>query len=201
MRILFIGPQASGKGTQAKIIAEKLQIPHISTGDMLRTSTGELKKLADSYILQGKLVPSNIVMKMIKERTANPDCKNGFIIEGFPRNMEQALAFDKLIKLDKVIEISISDNEAIKRLSGRLTCNNCGSVFNENTNPPKQTGICDKCHSKLIKRADDTEEAIKKRLHTYHAETEPILKHYASIKINGEQSIDKVTKYILKKLK
>lgn len=198
MNLIFVGPQGSGKGTQAKIIAEKLKIAHISTGDLLRSLSGKLKEEADSYMFQGKLVPDEFIMKILKERLQQKDCQHGFILDGFPRNIKQAHALDSITKIDKVIEIHISDKEAIKRVSSRISCKNCGSVFNELTNPPKKQGICDKCHSPIIKRADDSEEALKKRLETYHNDTKPILAHYKSIKINGEQEISKVTDDILK---
>ena len=197
MKLIFIGVQGSGKGTQAKVIAEKLKIAHISTGDLLRSLSGKLKEEADSYMLQGSLVPDEFIIKILKESLSQKDCQLGFILDGFPRNIKQALALDNITKIDKVIEIHISDSEAIKRVSSRISCKNCGSVFNELTNPPKKQGICDKCHSKIVKRADDTEEAMKKRLETYHSETKLILAHYKTIKIDGEQDITKVTDDIL----
>ena len=192
MKLLFIGMQGSGKGTQAQIISQSLKIPHISTGDLLRNVTGELKKEVDSYIAIGKLVPDELIIRTLKERISKEDCKNGFILDGFPRNIEQAKALDKITNIDEIIEISISDDEAIKRISSRISCKNCGSVYNLITNPPKISNKCDKCSSELVQRADDTFNAIKKRLEIYHNETKPILQHYKSIKVNGLQSIDKV---------
>lgn len=197
MNIIFIGIQGSGKGTQAKIISEKLKIPHISTGDLLRSAQGELKQEIDSYMLQGKLIPDELMLKILKETLDKAD--NGFILDGFPRNIEQAKALDKITRIDKAIEIVISDEEALKRLSGRRNCENCKANYNIYTAPkPKQEGVCDYCQGKLVQRKDDNEEAIKKRLEVYHKETEPILNHYKSIKINGEQDIEKVT-YDIKK--
>jgi adenylate kinase len=197
MKLIFVGPQGSGKGTQAKIIADKKNICHISTGDLLRNAQGELKKQIDNLMQKGELVSDKIVIKLLKEKLNSNDCENGFILDGFPRNLTQAKELDKITNIDKVIEISISDNEAVDRIANRISCSSCGTVFNLKTNPPKQKMICDNCKQQLKQRADDKEEAIKKRLKVYHEETEPILQHYESIKINGEQSIEKVTEDIL----
>lgn len=202
MIIIFIGPQGSGKGTQAKYISEKLKLAHISTGDLLRKATGKLKEKVDSYMNTGRLIPDGLMIKIIKERLNKPDCHKGAILDGFPRNIEQAEELDKIIDIDKVIEINISDEEAIRRLGGRLTCRDCGAVYNERTNQPRQKDICDKDGGRLTKRSDDTETAIKARLEIYHKETFPILSHYKDIliKINGENPIEKVTEDILEKL-
>ena len=204
MIILFIGPQASGKGTQAKIISKKLSFCHISTGDLLRETTGELKKLANSYIEKGNLVPSKIMIRILKERIKKQDCKKGIILDGFPRTLEQADDLDEIMKINKTFEISISDEEAIKRLPGRWSCKKCGLLYNVLTVPkPKQDKICDKCGEDLHQRGDDANKtAIEKRLGIYHNETEPILERHKDsvIKINGEQSIEKITEEIMKKL-
>jgi len=203
VKIIFIGPQGSGKGTQAKIISEELKIPHISTGDLFRSLEGPLKEEVDSVINQGKLVPDELTVKILKERISKPDCKPGFILDGFPRNIAQANMLDKITKIDKVIEINISDELAVERISSRWSCKKCGTIFNTATNPPKRQNICDKCQGELYRRADDNPEAIKKRLETYHRETEPILKKYKniSVKIDGEQEIDKISEEILDVLK
>jgi adenylate kinase len=203
MKLLFIGPQGSGKGTQAAIISKHLGIPHISTGDIFRSLTGELKQTVDEIINKGHLVPDELTLKILKQRISQPDCYRGFILDGFPRNINQADSLEKITKIDKVIEINISDKEAIKRLSGRVNCEKCKEGYNLITTPkPKDKNHCDKCGGKLIQRADDNEDAIKKRLHTYHKETEPILEKYKhiTIKINGEQDIEQITKEILEKL-
>jgi adenylate kinase len=200
MKLILVGPQGSGKGTQAKIISEKLALPHISTGDLFRALTGELKAEVDTIVNSGKLVPDELTVKILKERISKEDCKNGFILDGFPRNISQAKALDSITKVDKIIEISITDDEAVKRIGTRLSCKKCGSVYNLVTNPPKVANTCDKCSSPLIQRADDTEESLRKRLQIYHDETEPILEYYSSTKINGDQSIENVTKDILKEL-
>ncbi len=204
MIILFIGAQASGKGTQAKIIAKKKALAHICTGDLLRAATGEFRKEIDSYITKGKLVPDELILKLLKERMNQPDCKKGVILDGYPRNLRQAEELEKIEKVGKIFEIYISDETAKRRLMGRWNCKKCGIAYNIVTAPkPKKDGLCDNCSIPLYQRDDDTnEEAIEKRLSIYHEETEPILKKFKErvIKINGEQTIEKITEDILKKL-
>ena len=197
MRILLIGPQGCGKGTQAKLLASKLGVPHISTGDLLRSVTGELRKEIDSYVVSGKLYPDEKMLEVLKGRFEEPDCLNGFILDGFPRNLKQAEMLDSITKVDRVIEISISDDESVRRLSGRVACSSCGEGFNNVTMPPREKGKCDKCGGELVQRADDTEEAIRKRLEIYHRETEPILEHYKAVRVNGEQGVEEVFEEIL----
>lgn len=205
MIILFIGPQGSGKGTQAKVISKKLSLIHISTGDLLREAEGELRKEIDYYITKGELVPDKLILKILKKRIEKDDCKNGIILDGFPRNLKQARALEKILKIDKIIEINISDREALKRLTGRWNCKKCGIAYNIVTAPkPKQEGVCDKCKGRLFQREDDkNKEAIQKRLDIYHSETSPILKKYSDsvIRINGGQAIEKITEDILEVLK
>jgi len=189
MIILFIGAQASGKGTQAKIIAGKKGFVHISTGDLLRAATGELKKEIDSYITKGKLVPDELILELLKERIKQPDCKKGVILDGYPRNLQQAEELEKIEKIGKIFEIWVSDETAKKRLMGRWNCKKCGVAYNIVTAPrPKKDKICDGCNIPLYQREDDiNEEAIEKRLAIYHEETEPILKKYKDkvIRNNG----------------
>lgn len=201
MKLIFFGPQGSGKGTQAKIISDKLGLPHISAGDLLRDTTGEIKDEIDRIINAGNLVPPEMIFRLVKLRTEQDDCKKGFILDGYPRDLKQAEYLDEVMKIDKVIEIHISDEEAIKRISSRLNCSKCGSVFNIITNPPKNGNVCDRCGSELFQRKDDKPDAIKRRLEIYHRDTRPIFERYEYIKINGEQSIPKVTEDILKELK
>jgi len=198
MKLIFVGPQGCGKGTQAKIVAEKLGICHISTGDMLRAATGNLAKEIKSYTDGGNLVPDELIVRILKERVNEGDCDAGFILDGFPRNVSQAKELDKIMDIDKVIEIAISDDESVRRIGGRRNCSGCGAIWNVNTAPtPKNPDNCDNCGGKLIQRVDDNEESLRKRLEIYHKDTEPILKKYDSVRINGEQDIEKVTKDIL----
>lgn len=205
MKLVITGPQGSGKGTQAKILAKKLNIIHISTGELFRNAQGSIKEEIDSYINKGNLVPDELTVKMLKERISQPDAKKGFILDGFPRNLEQSKSLDNEINIDKVIEISLSNEEAIKRLSGRRFCPRCGREYNLETSPkPKENNLCDNCGLELKKRNDDNPEAIKKRLEIYHNKTKPILEHYKKqnklISINGEDTIENVQEKILKKL-
>ena len=202
MNIIFAGAQGSGKGTQAKILSEKMKIPHISTGDLLRNAEGELKKEVEEYMQSGKLVPDTLMLNILKERLSKEDCKSGFILDGYPRNLNQAQELAKITKIDNVFNIEISDEEAIKRLSGRWSCKNCGAIYNTVTGPKSsKEKVCDKCQSSLVQRADDKEEAIKARLKIYHEETKPIFKFFNTIKVNGEQDIEKVTQDIEKAIK
>jgi adenylate kinase len=200
MRLILIGPQGSGKGTQAKIISKMFGIPHICSGDLLRECEGELKEEIDSYMKQGNLVPIDLLGSILRERLSKNDCNKGFVLDGFPRNMEQAKMLDEIVEIDKAIEISISDEEAIKRLEGRVACEKCGTGFNNFTMPPKVKGKCDRCGGRLTQREDDKEKAIRKRLEIYHKETEKLLEHYNGVKINGEQRINKVSKDIFREL-
>ena len=202
---LIMGPQGCGKGTQAKIISEKLKVPHISTGDLLRATTGKLKEEVDAYTKMGKFAPDDLILEILEKRMQEPDCRYGVMLDGFPRNMAQAHTLDSKLKVEKVISIEISDEEAVKRLSGRYNCEKCKAGYNIYTAPkPKVNGICDKCGGNLTQRDDDTsEQAIRERLSIYHSTTKPILQHYKDrlITIDGEQSIEKVTKDISQKLR
>ena len=186
MKLIFVGPQGCGKGTQAKVVADKLDICHISTGDLLRATTGGLKEEVESYTSVGNLVPDELIARILNERVMQDDCENGFILDGFPRNVSQAKELDDIMDIDKVIEISISDDESVRRIGGRRNCGQCGAIWNVNT-LPKSTdeNKCDNCGGELIQRADDNEESLRKRLEIYHSETEPILEKYDSVKIDG----------------
>lgn len=203
MRILIFGPQGCGKGTQAKILSERLKVPHISTGDLFRGLTGELKEKVDKIINGGNLVSDKLTLKILNKRISKEDCKEGFILDGFPRNLNQAKELEKISVIDKVLEISIPDGESIKRIAGRRICPSCKAGFNVLTSPkPKIKGVCDFCEEKLVARADDTEESVKKRLETYHRETEPVLKFYGGkvLKINGLGTIEEIRDRINKVL-
>jgi len=209
MNFIIFGPQGSGKGTQADILSDKLKIPHISTGDIFRENiknqTG-LGQKAKKYMDVGQLVPDDIVIEMIKDRLDQADCGQGFILDGYPRTIPQAEALDRIIKIDKVVmEVWISDEESIKRLSGRRTCPKCGAIYHLAFNPPQKENKCDKCGSALIVREDDSEPVIRKRLSQYHEQTEPLKEYYQKqgklIKIDGMPPIAEVTKEILEKLR
>ena len=202
MKLIFMGPQGSGKGTQAKIISKELGICHISTGDLLRDAKGDLKEKVDVFVNKGNLVPDKLMLEVLNERMEKLDCKKGFILDGFPRNLKQADMLDTIIDIDKVVLINISDKKAIERLGGRLNCKKCGAVFNINTSIPKQEGKCDYCGDELYIRDDDKPEAIKKRLEIYHNNTEPILEKYKDklIEVDGAQEIEIVRQGILEGL-
>ena len=198
MKLIFVGPQGSGKGTQAKVVAEKLGLCHISTGDLLRATEGELRAEIKSYTDEGNLVLDELVVRILKERVLRDDCEKGFILDGFPRNVAQAEELDKIMDVDKVIEIVISDDESVRRICGRRNCPGCGIIWNVNTSPkPKDESKCDKCGAELIQRVDDNEESLRKRLEIYHRDTEPILERYDSVRVDGEQSIEKVSEDVL----
>lgn len=198
-RILLFGPQGSGKGTQGEKLAEWLSLPLVVTGNIFRYNIKEqteLGKLAQEYINKGELVPDEVTNRMIGERLMQDDCRQGFILDGFPRNVVQAEALDSYTQITHLLHIEISDAEAIRRIAQRRTCVAEGHVYHLTYNPPKQADICDEDGSVLEQRKDDTEEALKKRLEIYHSETEPILQHYQSrnvvYTISGEQSIETV---------
>ena len=207
MNLIIFGPQGSGKGTQAEALAKKLNIPHISTGDIFRENIEnqtELGQDAKKYMDRGQLVPDEIVIELIKERLKQTECQSGFILDGYPRTIPQAEVLDQVVKIDKVLEVWISDEESIMRLGSRRSCPKCGAVYHLKFNPPKQENKCDKCQTELIIREDDTKDVIKKRLTEYHQQTEPLKEYYQSqgklIKIDGMPAITRVTEEIDKKL-
>ncbi|HSW87365.1 MAG TPA: adenylate kinase [Rhabdochlamydiaceae bacterium] len=187
--VILLGPPGSGKGTQASMLREKLQIPHISTGDLLREQIRqgtELGKKAKTYIDQGQLVPDQLILDMLFDRVAQKDCANGYILDGFPRTMPQAEAYHaRLINKPNIIAINLllGDQKIIDRLTKRIVCGNCGTPYHLTYSPPKQPGICDKCHAKLIQRSDDTEEVVVKRLKVYQEQTAPLIDFYHRIKL------------------
>jgi len=204
MIIVLFGPPGAGKGTQAVRISEMLSIPHIATGDIFREAVKkrtELGKKAEEYMKKGELVPDEIVNGIVRERISQPDCSNGFILDGYPRTLNQAEALDKMLaemnrKVDLVLNIEASEENIIKRLSNRRVCKKCGAVYHLITNPPKKDGICDKCGGELYQREDDKEEVIRNRLKVYHKQTEPIIKYYEEkgvlVNIDGNKSIEEV---------
>lgn len=182
MNIIFFGAPGAGKGTQAEIVSKKLDIPTISTGNIIREAIKngtEMGLSAKSYIDAGKLVPDEVVIGIIKDRLDKDDCKNGFILDGFPRTIPQSKALDEMgVKIDVVLNIEVSDEDIVNRMSGRRTCPKCGSTYHIEFNPTKTEGVCDNCGAELTVRKDDHPDVVKSRLDVYHSETEPLKAFY-----------------------
>lgn len=186
MRLLIMGPPGAGKGTHAKLICNEYNIPHISTGDMFRSAIKlgtEEGLIAKEFIDHGDLVPDDIVIGIVKEKIQEDDCKNGFLLDGFPRNIEQAKSLDIIlkecnIKIDSVLNLQVSNDILIKRISGRRVCSKCGETYHIENHKPKTEGLCDYCGGKLIQRKDDTEKTVINRLEIYDKQTKPLLKYY-----------------------
>jgi adenylate kinase len=204
MNIILIGPPGAGKGTQAKRMIDRLGVPQISTGDMFRAAVKDgtpMGKKAKEYMDKGALVPDEVVIGVVNERFGKPDCKKGFILDGFPRTQEQAKALDGLLKklgtkLDHVVVIEVPDDFLVDRLTGRRTCRGCNYMHHIKYDPPKKPGVCDKCGGELYQRDDDKEETIRQRLKTYHDQTSPLIKYYSTQgvvrKIDGTGSMEQV---------
>lgn len=204
MRIVLLGPPGAGKGTQASSIVKKYEIPHISTGDIFRKNIKEktaLGKKAKEYIDKGLLVPDDIVVAIVQDRLVMEDCKDGFMLDGFPRTVAQAQALDEELNklhlsLDKVINIEVEKEELIERAVGRRICKECGATYHIKFNPPSKHEVCDDCGGELYQRKDDTEETVRKRIEIYLQETKPLINYYKEqeilVEIDGEQDIDKV---------
>ena len=194
MKLLLIGPPGVGKGTQAKFLIEKFNIPQISTGDMLRENVRDKTKLGNEakvYMDSGKLVPDEIILNMIKNRLNERDCENGYVLDGFPRTIPQAQGLDLLLlnlkqKIDHVIIMKIDDSLIIERLSNRRSCKNCNKIYNLIYNPPLIKNTCNDCHGNLYLRDDDKPNTIQKRLNVYHEQTEPLIDYYSKQNINKE---------------
>ncbi|MDL5203252.1 adenylate kinase [Streptomyces sp. ALI-76-A] len=187
MRIVLVGPPGAGKGTQAAFLARNLSIPHISTGDLFRANISkqtELGKLAKSFMDAGNLVPDEVTIGMAKDRMEQPDADNGFLLDGFPRNVSQAEALDEMLhsegmKLDAVLDLEVPEAEVVKRIAGRRICrNDSAHVFHVSYKAPRQADVCDVCGGELYQRDDDSEETVRKRLEVYHTQTEPIIDYY-----------------------
>jgi adenylate kinase len=208
MNLILLGAPGAGKGTQAEILKEKLGVPTISTGNILREAVKEGTALgieAKGYMESGNLVPDALVISIIKERLAKDDCKNGFILDGFPRTIPQAEALEENgIRIDKAIEISVSDEAILARLSGRRVCIKCGAPYHIVSCPPPEDNICPKCGGEIITRKDDLPETIKSRLEVYHSQTEPLKGFYEGkgklTVVKGENGIEETTRHTLEAL-
>ncbi len=212
MRIVLLGAPGAGKGTQAKLISERLTIPHISTGDIFRANIKGNTALgikAKSYIDKGELVPDELTVEIVKDRLSNPDCAKGFILDGFPRTIPQAEYLDKVlsemnINLDVTLLINVKDEDIIERMSGRRVCTGCGASYHVTFNPPKTDGICDTCNSSVVQRADDAAETVLNRLETYHKQTQPLISYYekqGKLSVaEGAEEVEETTARVMKAL-
>ena len=206
MNLILLGAPGAGKGTQAELLMEKLSIPGISTGNMLREAIKngtELGKKVKSYMDGGLLVPDELIMGIVAERVAQPDCANGFMLDGVPRTLAQAEALDAAgVRIDHVVSIEIEDSVIEGRMTGRRVCSACGASYHVVANPPKAEGVCDSCGGELIIRKDDAPETVRKRLEVYHAQTEILMEYYGKQgkvrHIQGDQSIEGANEDILK---
>jgi adenylate kinase len=212
MYIILLGAPGAGKGTQASILSQRLDMAHVASGDLFRQALAkgtELGLQAKSYMEQGKLVPDEITIKMVLERIKAPDCQGGILLDGFPRNVEQARALDEALKkqgkaIDRVVYIKVSEGELLKRLTGRWICRNCQTPYHEVNSPPNIAGKCDKCGGELYQRADDNTVTIKKRLQVFFAETAPLIDYYSGtgklLEVQGEGSMEEISERIISAL-
>jgi adenylate kinase len=212
MNMILLGPPGAGKGTQAKMLIEKYQIPQISTGDILRANLKERTPLglkAKEYMDQGLLVPDEVVIEITRERLKKPDCQKGYILDGFPRTVAQALALDKVLagmnsQVDHVISVEVDRNELLKRLTGRRTCRQCGAMYHVIFNPSLNKDICDKCRGELYLRDDDNEDTVRNRLEVYDSQTFPLIQYYQQKglvrQIEGIGSIQQIFERIVQTL-
>ena len=212
LRTILLGPPGAGKGTQAARIIEKYNIPHISTGDIFRDNVKrqtELGKRAQEYMNKGELVPDDLVIEIATTRLLEEDCKEGFLLDGFPRTVYQAEKLDEFLAdhgmaLDKAINIEVADEELISRLTGRRTCKNCGASYHIVNIPPTVEGVCDECGGELMQRADDTEETVRNRIDVYKEQTMPLVEYYTKAEkiatVDGLGTLDEVFADIVKAL-
>jgi adenylate kinase len=209
VRLVLLGPPGAGKGTQAQALAALWGIPQVASGDLLRAAVREGSELgheAVGYMDRGQLVPDELVLKLIAERLGKSDARDGFILDGFPRNVMQAERLAAGLeragrKLDKVVAVMLPDEEVVKRISGRRTCRNCAAMYHVAFEPPAKAGVCDKCGGDLYQREDDAEQTVRERIKVYHAATQPLLDHYARLKllaqVDGIGRPDEVEKRII----
>lgn len=208
MKLILLAAPGAGKGTQAEKLSEHFNIPTISTGAILRKNIKdetELGKIAAKYINDGKLIPDDVMIDVMADRLGEDDCKNGFILDGFPRTLAQAEALSSSsIQIDRVLMIDVADETIVKRLSGRLECEKCATTYHKEFRPPVNEGVCDKCGGNLTVRKDDKPETVKERLNTYHTQTEPLIEYYKNVGIlrvaKGQEEIEDTTKEVLKAL-
>jgi adenylate kinase len=210
MNLIILGAPGAGKGTQAEVISSKTSMPIIATGNIIREAIktdSDLGREAKSFVDAGKLVPDEIVIEVIKDRLSGDDCKNGFILDGFPRTIPQAEALDDSgIEIDTVLSIEVGDEEIIERMSGRRVCDGCGSSYHLKFKPPLNAGICDRCGEGLIQRKDDHPNTVKDRLDVYHSQTAPLIHYYCKknkimvMVVEGQATVDETTKLVLQSL-
>ena len=208
MKLILLGAPGAGKGTQAEVIAQHLSIPTISTGNIIRAALKaetEMGLKAKEYINNGQLVPDEVVIGIIKERLAEDDCKNGFILDGFPRTIPQAEALDTMgIEIDKVIDIEVPDEKIVERMSGRRVCPQCGNSYHLLYKKPAKDGICDGCEAELIIRADDHPDTVLERLQVYHSQTEPLKDFYSKKNklyiVEGQEEVKDTSALVIKAL-
>jgi len=203
MKIALFGPPGAGKGTQARYIVDRFDIPQISTGDLLRAQVREgteLGRMAKDYMDRGALVPDEVVIGMMKERVSEDDCRNGFILDGFPRAIPQARALEDFVQLDSVVNITVDGSALIRRITGRRMCK-CGATYHIDYNPPDTPGKCDKCGAQLYQRDDDKEETVRKRLDVYRSQTQPLIEYYREKGIlkdfDGNRPIEEISSDIV----
>ena len=212
MRLVMLGPPAAGKGTQARLLAERLKAPHVASGDLLRDAVRHRTPLgaqSKGYMDRGNLVPDELVLELIDERLQKPDAQAGFILDGFPRTVAQAEELRTRLRarnteLDKVIAIMVPDEEVVKRISGRRTCRNCGAMYHTIFDPPRNVNVCNACNGELYQREDDEEDTVRMRIEVYQANTRPLLEHYERLgllaRVDGVGRADEISRRILSAL-
>jgi adenylate kinase len=204
MRLIFLGPPGSGKGTQAKLLGEKLGIPQISTGDILRVAVAgktDLGRMSGSYMDRGRLVPDDVILSLVEKRLDEVDCSGGFILDGFPRTLAQAKGLEEILDkkaktVDAVVLLEVGDATLLQRLTRRRVCSACGALYNLDADPPLKEGVCDRCGASLVLRTDDEEETVKTRLRVYRDDTLPLVRYYESKgilrRVDGNRTIGEV---------
>ena len=208
MKLILLGAPGAGKGTQAEIISERLSVPTISTGNIIRAALKaqtEMGVKAKEFIDKGLLVPDDVVIGIVRDRLKEDDCKNGFILDGFPRTVPQAQALDDMgIEIDKVIDIHVPDEKIVQRLSGRRVCSGCGASYHLLYKKPEKDGVCNLCGAQLVQRTDDREETVLERLKIYHEQTEPLVEYYRKknklVVVEGQEEVSDTTALTLKAL-